>query len=122
MNKPVGMRQKLVDISQLKTIGWNYKIELIEGIQQTYEFYRRLRIVQYKLASTTWDHSEIEAIHSVIESNMYSMGEKVAKYEDNFSRYFGSKYAVMTSSGSTANLLMIAAMFLLKTSQKIEAR
>lgn len=67
--------------------------------------------MEYKLASSTWDHKELEAIQQVIESDMYSMGEKVYEYEVAFANYFGSKYAIMTSSGSTANLLMIAAMF-----------
>jgi len=70
--------------------------------------------VEYKLASSTWDSNEIEAIHGVIESDMYSMGKKVEKYESDFAEYFGSKFAIMTSSGSTANLLMIAAMFFTK--------
>ncbi len=70
--------------------------------------------MEYKLASSTWDSKEIEAIHEVIESDMYSMGEKVKTYESNFADYIGSKFAIMTSSGSTANLLMIAAMFFTK--------
>ena len=70
--------------------------------------------MEYKLASSTWDHSEIEAIQRVIASDMYSMGEKVGEYEVDFATYFGSKYAIMTSSGSAANLLMIAAMFFSK--------
>ena len=41
LNKPVGMRQKLVDISELKSIGWNYKIKLIDGINQAYDFYKK---------------------------------------------------------------------------------
>lgn len=40
LNKPVGMRQKLVDISQLESIGWTYKTKLIDGIKQAYEFYK----------------------------------------------------------------------------------
>ena len=40
LNKPVGMRQKLVDISQLEALGWTYKTELIDGITQAYEFYK----------------------------------------------------------------------------------
>jgi dTDP-4-amino-4,6-dideoxygalactose transaminase len=70
--------------------------------------------MKYKLASSTWDSKEIDAIHGVIESGMYSMGKKVEQYEFDFAKLFGSKFAVMTSSGSTANLLMIAAMFFTK--------
>jgi len=40
LNKPVGMRQKLVDVVQLESIGWKYKIKLIDGINQAYEFYK----------------------------------------------------------------------------------
>tara|TARA_B100001057_G_scaffold500990_1_gene619516 strand:- start:6337 stop:7512 length:1176 start_codon:yes stop_codon:yes gene_type:complete len=67
--------------------------------------------MSYKLASSTWDDKEIKAIHQVIDSNNYTMGEKVEECEKNFSHFVGSKYALMTSSGSTANLLMIASMF-----------
>ncbi|MFC0268201.1 DegT/DnrJ/EryC1/StrS family aminotransferase [Kushneria aurantia] len=65
----------------------------------------------YSLASSTWDHKELEAIQKVVDSNMFSMGSYVAEYENDFAQFFNSKYAVMTSSGSTANLLMIAALF-----------
>ncbi|EMD0831365.1 DegT/DnrJ/EryC1/StrS family aminotransferase [Morganella morganii] len=70
--------------------------------------------INYPLASSTWDDSELNAIENVIKSNMFTMGEHVKKYEDDFSHYFGSKYTVMVSSGSTANLLMIAALFFTK--------
>ena len=74
--------------------------------------------MEYKLASSTWDNREIEAIYQVIESDMYSMGEKVREYEFDFAQWIGSRYAIMTSSGSTANLLMIAAMFFTKYKSK----
>ena len=70
--------------------------------------------MEYKLATSTWDNKEIDAIQTVIDSNAFSMGEQVKIYENHFSSFFGSKYAVMTSSGSTANLLMIAALFFRK--------
>lgn len=70
--------------------------------------------MKYKLATSTWDNKEIEAIHEVIESDMYSMGPKVKEFEKEFSNFFGSKYAVMCSSGSTANLIMVASLFFSK--------
>jgi len=39
LSKPVGMKQKLIDHSQLQAFGWNYKTELKKGIEKTYEFY-----------------------------------------------------------------------------------
>ena len=68
----------------------------------------------YSLASSTWDEKEYQAIQSVIDSDMYSMGKCVAQYEKDFARFFGAKHCVMTSSGSTANLIMIAALFFRK--------
>ncbi len=68
----------------------------------------------YRLATSTWNEKEIEAIHSVIDADMYSMGEYVAEYECEFAGAFDSKYAVMVNSGSSANLLMIASLFFRK--------
>ncbi len=70
--------------------------------------------MNYKLSLNSWDEKEIQAIHGVMETGIYSMGKKVSEYESMFAKYLGSDFAVMTSSGSTANLLMIAAMFLTK--------
>lgn len=74
-------------------------------------------MTNYSLASSTWDEYEYAAIQRVIDSDMFTMGKEVARYEKDFSKYFGSKYAVMVSSGSTANLLMIAALFFTKNSK-----
>lgn len=71
-------------------------------------------MIKYALASSTWDEKERNAIQRVIDSDMYSMGKHVAEYEQQFADFFDSKYAVMVSSGSTANLLMIAALFFTK--------
>jgi len=40
LSKPVGMRQKLVDIRQLKKFGWEAKTNLIDGINKAYDFYK----------------------------------------------------------------------------------
>lgn len=74
-------------------------------------------MINYSLASSTWDQHEYTAIQRVIESDMFTMGIEVAQYEKDFAAFFGSKYAVMVSSGSTANLLMIAALFFTKNSK-----
>ena len=63
----------------------------------------------YPLASSTWDQDEIDALHRVIASGRFTMGPEVRRYEDAFAAHFGSRHAVMTSSGSTANLLALAA-------------
>ena len=74
-------------------------------------------MINYSLASSTWDEREFGAIQSVIDSDMFTMGKHVAQYEQDFAKFFGSKYALMVSSGSTANLLMIASLFFTKNSK-----
>lgn len=65
----------------------------------------------YPLATTSWDQEEIAAIQNVIAKGMYSMGSAVAQCEKDFASYVGSRYCVMVSSGSTANLIMVASLF-----------
>ncbi len=65
---------------------------------------------RYPLAKDTWDNEEIEAINEVIRSKRYTMGPKVREFEQKFADYFGSKYAVMVNSGSSANLLAVASL------------
>ena len=68
----------------------------------------------YKLASSTWDEKELNAIQSIIDKDMYTMGSSVKQFEEDFSKFLSTKYCVMTSSGSTANLLAVAALFFTK--------
>jgi CDP-6-deoxy-D-xylo-4-hexulose-3-dehydrase len=64
----------------------------------------------YPLANSSWDEEEYEAIRSVTESGMFSMGPRVAEFEQAFAEYCGSKYCVMVNSGSSANLIMVGAL------------
>lgn len=66
---------------------------------------------KFPLASSSWDEKEYRAIQDVVDSKMFTMGNKVQEFERNFSKYLDSKYSVMVNSGSSANLLMIAALF-----------
>ena len=68
----------------------------------------------YPLATSTWDEKELDAIQSVIVRDAYTMGESVAKFEQDFCKFTKSKFAVMVSSGSTANLIATAALFYTK--------
>jgi len=71
--------------------------------------------MKYPLASSTWDDNELKAIQSVIDKNMYTMGDSVLKFEENFAKFVGSKHCIMVNSGSSANLLAVAALFYTKT-------
>ena len=68
----------------------------------------------YPLATSTWDEKELEAIQSVIDKDIFTMGDSVAKFEEDFAKFLDKKYCVMVSSGSTANLIATAALFYTK--------
>jgi len=58
-----------------------------------------------------WDDLEAqELIYSVMKGKWLSSGEKVNKFEKEFSQRFGFGHSVMVNSGSSANLVMIAAL------------
>lgn len=67
--------------------------------------------MNYPLATTSWDQLELDAIQRVVNSGMFSMGKEVFSFEEEFAKYTGSKYCVMVNSGSSANLIMVGAMF-----------
>jgi CDP-6-deoxy-D-xylo-4-hexulose-3-dehydrase len=71
-----------------------------------------IMMINYPLAADTWDEKEYDAIDRVIKSNRFTIGPEVEKFEDEFAKYFGSKYAVMVNSGSSANLIAISALIL----------
>lgn len=65
---------------------------------------------RFPLATSSWDQAEMDAIQRVIASDRYSMGNEVAEFERRFAAYTGSRFAMMVNSGSSANLLMVAAL------------
>lgn len=69
---------------------------------------------KFPLATASWGKEEIDVMHRVIESGMFTMGANVQAFERDFARYVNSKYCVMVNSGSSANLLMVAALFYTK--------
>jgi len=68
----------------------------------------------YPLATSTWDEKELQAIKSVIDRDVFTMSESVAQFEKDFCKFLNTKYCVMVSSGSTANLIATAALFYTK--------
>ena len=77
--------------------------------------------VFYPLASSSWSKQEINSMNAVIRSRNFKMGNHVKKFENKFAKFIGSKYAVMVNSGSSANLLMFAAL-LLRKQRKIKRK
>ena len=68
----------------------------------------------YPLATSAWDDAEYAAMQRVISGGNFTMGREVSAFETAFSAYHDRHYAVMVNSGSSANLLMVAALFFTK--------
>jgi len=66
----------------------------------------------FPLATASWDEAEYAAIQRVVESGRFTMGPLVAQFERDFAAQVGANHAVMVNSGSSANLLVIAAAVL----------
>lgn len=58
-----------------------------------------------------WDHREVEAGIKAFQTGKWlTTGEYVARFQNVFAKHFGVTYAHMVNSGSSANLVMIAAL------------
>lgn len=67
-------------------------------------------MIRFPLATSSWDQAEKAALQRVIASDRFTMGAEVAAFERDFARFACSRHAVMVNSGSSANLLMAAAL------------
>ena len=65
----------------------------------------------YELASTSWGQEELDAIARVLREGRFTMGDSVRRFEEAFAATAGVRHAVMTNSGSSANLVAVAALF-----------
>ena len=65
---------------------------------------------RFPLATSSWGSEEVEAMQRVIASGSFTMGENVAAFERDFAAAMGANHCVMVNSGSSANLLMVAAL------------
>lgn len=63
-----------------------------------------------RLHEPTFHHEEIFAAVETMLSTYTTMGKKVRAFENQFADYAGTKYSVMSNSGSSSNLLAIAAL------------
>jgi CDP-4-dehydro-6-deoxyglucose reductase, E1 len=63
-----------------------------------------------RLMENSISKEELKEIKKCLKSGKYTQGPLVDKFEKSFAKWNGSKYAVMVNSGSSANLLMVAAL------------
>ena len=68
----------------------------------------------YETASSSWGQEEKDALKQIIDAGFFTMGKRVAEFEATFAAYFGKKFGVMVNSGSSANLIAVAALFFKK--------
>jgi len=66
--------------------------------------------MQVKLHEPSFGEEEIMAATDQMRTTNVTMGKKVREFEDMCASRFGSEYAVMCNSGSSANLLAFAAL------------
>jgi CDP-6-deoxy-D-xylo-4-hexulose-3-dehydrase len=65
---------------------------------------------KYPLLSNAFTNEDINKGIKVIKSKNITMSKITLKFEKKFARKMGVKYALMTNSGSSANLLVISAL------------
>jgi CDP-6-deoxy-D-xylo-4-hexulose-3-dehydrase len=76
---------------------------------KNYDNYKEGDFIQY--SGQMWDHEEMEAaIDSLVNGKWVVAGEKVAQFQNKFSKRFNVKNSLMVNSGSSANLVLITAM------------
>ena len=63
-----------------------------------------------RLIGRRWDSREVNAGYDVLAAGRTTMGDEVHGFERDFAEFLGARHAVMVNSGSSANLLMIAAL------------
>ena len=61
----------------------------------------------YPLLENAFNKSDIKEAQKVINTQRLTMSVITSRFEKEFAKYFGSKYAVMVNSGSSANLLSV---------------
>jgi CDP-6-deoxy-D-xylo-4-hexulose-3-dehydrase len=62
----------------------------------------------YPLLANAISAEDISAAKKVLLSRQITMSKVTKNFENKFSRYIGTKYALMVNSGSSANLLALA--------------
>lgn len=70
----------------------------------------RVDAERYGLASSSWGDEERRVIDRVLAEGRLTMGEHVQRFEEAVAAKFGMPHAVMVNSGSSANLVGVAAL------------
>ena len=68
------------------------------------------RKITYPTAFSCWGPEEGDAMMRVMSSGRYTMGPEVEAFEREFAAYHARKHGIMVNSGSSANLVAVAAL------------
>lgn len=63
-----------------------------------------------RVQETSYGADEINAVMQTLLSTMTTMGKQVSQFQEMYAKYVGANYAVMSNSGSSSNLLSVAAL------------
>ncbi|MBX3709367.1 MAG: aminotransferase class I/II-fold pyridoxal phosphate-dependent enzyme [Gammaproteobacteria bacterium] len=63
-----------------------------------------------RVQETSYGAEEINAVMQTLLSTMTTMGKQVSDFQEMYAKYVGANYAVMSNSGSSNNLLSVAAL------------
>ena len=68
------------------------------------------KVKKYPLLSDAFSNEDINKAIKILKSKKITMSKETVNFEKSFSRKIGSKYALMTNSGSSSNLIAISAL------------
>ena len=68
------------------------------------------KLLDYPLSPNSFSKEDIKKAAEVLNSKKITMGPVTKKFEKEFARFIGTKYALMVNSGSSANLLSTFAL------------
>jgi CDP-6-deoxy-D-xylo-4-hexulose-3-dehydrase len=76
-----------------------------------------------RYSGSVYDQEEIKSMFNAILDGWFGVGKYVLNFENEFAKLIGVKKAIMTNSGSSANLLAMATFFspLLESEKKLKA-
>lgn len=102
-----GIKEKLIDL--IENTPENKVFKYLANVTNAENFIPGTTPIYY--SGPYWDDKEIiKMFETLLTGKWLSSGNQVKKFETAFSRKFGFKASVMVNSGSSANLVMIAAL------------
>lgn len=77
--------------------------------------------MKFPLIHQAFDENDVLAMTEVIISGRLTMSQNVFKFEQEFAKFVGAPYAIMVNSGSSANLLALAAATNLRRTKRLSS-